>query len=62
MEKTKMEKMTMEKIELLCYKGEANAETWEKAIKENGFNWELMQMFQDYYANDFEVNAKRFPK
>ena len=53
-------KTTIEQLELACYKGEANAETFENAIKTNGFTCELMQIFTDYYGADYKADLKRF--
>ena len=51
---------TIDKLELACYKGEANAETFEKVIKAQGFTCEIMQIFVDYYAEDYKADTKRF--
>lgn len=56
------EKMKTEQLELMCYRGEATAEHFEKAIRKNGFTVEITQMMYDYYGNDYVANLKRFPR
>jgi hypothetical protein len=53
MKQTK-QKISVDKLKLLCYEGLANAETFEIAIKQNGLTMEIINILRSYYKEDLD--------